>query len=142
MKKIFIVLLLACSVAGAGTWSHAEEAKQPDPKAMTGKGMMKGKMGMMKGGMMGMMHKSMVASADGGVIILSGQKLLKYDKDLNLVKEAAVPTDMEGMQKMMAEMKEKCPMCAKMMSGGAAAGDASDSETSEAASSADHAIHH
>ena len=55
----------------------------------------------MDGGMMKMMHKmhgmtrssSMVASNDGGVIILSGNKLYKYDKNLNLVKEAKPQVD-------------------------------------------------
>lgn len=48
-----------------------------------GKGMM--------GGMMGMMNKStMVASNDGGVILLSGKKLSKYDANLNLVKEVSL----------------------------------------------------
>ncbi len=63
-----------------------------------------------------MMGKSgIVATQDGGVIVMTGNKLYKYDKDLNLVKEAEVKMDMEGMQKMMTEMKEKCPMCHEMM---------------------------
>jgi len=38
------------------------------------------------------MQKQMVAANDGGVIVLAGNKLLKYDKDLNLVKEVEVKT--------------------------------------------------
>lgn len=39
--------------------------------------------------MHGMMRgASIVASTDGGVIVLNGNKLYKYDKNLNLVKEA------------------------------------------------------
>ena len=68
-----------------------------------------------KMGMMGMMmKKEMISSSDGGVIVLSGNKLLKYDKNLELVKEVEIEMDFEGMQKMMKEMKEKCPM-GKMM---------------------------
>jgi len=64
-----------------------------------------------KTGMMGMMmKKEMISSSDGGVIILSGNKLLKYDKNLELVKEVEIKMDFEGMQKMMKEMKEICPM--------------------------------
>ena len=37
-----------------------------------------------------MQGKSMVASSDGGVFVMMGQKILKYDKDLNLVKETEV----------------------------------------------------
>lgn len=41
-----------------------------------------------KKGKMGMPHQpTMIATSDGGVIVLSGPKLAKYDKDLNLIKE-------------------------------------------------------
>ncbi len=40
----------------------------------------------MGGGMMGG-HESMVATSDGGVVVMAGPKLMKYDRDLNLVKE-------------------------------------------------------
>ena len=43
----------------------------------------------MKGRKMGGMHQSpsLIATSDGGVVILMGGKLAKYDKELNLVKE-------------------------------------------------------
>jgi len=57
-----------------------------------GKGM--GKHGMfmhrehgMMGGMMGGHASSMVATPDGGVIVMKGHKLSKYDKNLSLIKE-------------------------------------------------------
>ena len=61
--------------------------------------------GMMDGGMMKMMHmmhgmmrsSTMVVSNDGGVIVLTGSKLYKYDKNLNLIKEAEIKTEMGGM---------------------------------------------
>jgi len=63
--------------------------------------------------MMGILPKQMVATNDGGLIVLSGNKLLKYDKDLNLVKEVEIKTDFEfkpdaeSMQKIIEKMKEK-----------------------------------
>jgi hypothetical protein len=60
--------------------------------------------------MKGMMEKSIIATADGGIIVLAGNKLIKYDKDLNLLKEAETKIDMEAMQKMMMQMMEKCPV--------------------------------
>ena len=49
-----------------------------------------GKDKMMK--MMGMRHKdSLVATEDGGVVILQGPRLLKYDKTLTLIKEVELP---------------------------------------------------
>ena len=55
-------------------------------------------------GMMGkMMDKKIVATRDGGVVVLLGNKLIKYDAKLNLVKEAEIKVD----------MKECCPMMKK-----------------------------
>ncbi len=112
---------------------------------MMGGGMMKGEMmdkgGMMGGKMMGMMgmsammQRQVVATSDGGIIVVAGNKLTKYDKDLNVVKEVELKMDMEGMQKMMENMKNMCPMMGKgMMGGGDAAG--------EAISADAHASHH
>lgn len=80
-----------------------------------GQGMMQNKdssMGMKMGRfpMMGMMGRLMVATADGGIVILVGNKLQKYDKDLNLIKETEIKVDMTAMHKMMKQMMEKCPM--------------------------------
>lgn len=52
-----------------------------------------------------MMGKTqMVATDEGGVIVLAGNKLMKYDADLNLVKEVEVKMPMGGKQ---------CPMMDK-----------------------------
>ncbi|MHC4114686.1 MAG: hypothetical protein ACYSSL_05130 [Planctomycetota bacterium] len=66
--------------------------------------------------MMGsMMSKAIAPTEDGGVIVLAGDKLIKYDKDLTLVKEVKIEMDMEGMQKKMSQMMEKCPLYKKEM---------------------------
>jgi len=63
--------------------------------------------------MMGLMQKQMVATNDGGVIVLMGNKLFKYDKDLNLIKEVEIKAqdelkvDVGSMQDMMKMMKER-----------------------------------
>jgi len=85
------------AIGGQGMMNHG----------MMGQGMMgQGMMGMMPGMMMGgMMGKSMVSTKDGGVVIMIGNKLYKYDKNLSLKKEAEVEIDYQGMQKMMMKMK-------------------------------------
>ena len=79
-------------------------------------GMMMGKDGMMGcrmcGGMMG--QASMVAM-DKNLYVLAGNKILKYDANLNLVKETEIKWDMEGMMKMHQKMMENCPMRQQMM---------------------------
>jgi hypothetical protein len=109
-----------------------------------GKGTMGDKAGMMEGkggmiGMMGMMqqmHTNMVASSDGGVIVISGGKLIKYDNQLNVVKQVDLPKsemDMMGDKGMMDMMK----MCQKMT------GNGSNSDNKSPAVDADeHAAHH
>ena len=54
------------------------------------------------GGMM--MHKTIIATEDGGVVVMMGDKLVKYDKNLNLVKEVEFNMEEE-------ECDEECPTC-------------------------------
>jgi len=49
--------------------------------------------------MLAMMQKQVVATNDGGVVVLWGNKLLKYDKDLNLLKAVELRTDAVTIQK-------------------------------------------
>jgi hypothetical protein len=113
MKKI-IILLTTVAVVGVG--SYVVFAKGHMGGTMSGRrqahGMMDSNDMMMQKGMMGkemmgqqhgmvgmhpmsgmMCSSSLVATQDGGVIVLVGDKLLKYDKDLNLVKEAELKID-------------------------------------------------
>ena len=112
MKKTWAVLLVALGlVAGiaAGRLLFAEEQDPNDgmqdmgmmnqqQQGQGGPGMMmdqgqgrgmKGK-GMMMEHMMGG-KSSMVATPDGGVIVLEGHRLVKYDSQLTLVKEVELP---------------------------------------------------
>lgn len=90
-------------LAVSGGASYAEEKDPMMGKEMKeGHGMM-GQYMMMKK----IMEKEMVSSGDGGVIVLVGNKLLKYDKDLNLVKEAEIKIDMEAMMEKCREMMEE-----------------------------------
>lgn len=91
-------------------------------------GMMGGQQGMHKGmpmmgqhmmGMMGMMRQHMMKPqitplADGGVLVSTGNLLLKYDKDLNLVKKVQIDITDQDMQQMMKTMKKHCNMYQQM----------------------------
>jgi hypothetical protein len=94
------------------------KAGMMNKQAMMGQERMTG-MHDMYGTMMGsMMGRSMVASEDGGVIIMMGDKLMKYDKDLNLVKEIQVEIDMDHMNALMTKMMSMYPMRTNMQQGG------------------------
>lgn len=119
MRKLWSVVLGCLLVIGFSSLALAQENK-----TMTGKETMKA--GMMEKGVMGkcmeekgekccdkekmeckemmgmhkmMMSKSMVATPDGGVIVMVGHKLQKYDKDLVLQKEVDLKMDKEEMKK-------------------------------------------
>lgn len=102
MKRSLSIVLACILAMGVFSFAFAEENKTDKSKeaaqsAMMAPGMM-GQMGMMdKGKMMGMaammMVKSMVATSDGGVVVLVGNKIQKYDKDLVLQKEVEIKMD-------------------------------------------------
>jgi|WetSurMetagenome_2_1015567.scaffolds.fasta_scaffold09233_5 hypothetical protein len=119
MKQIWMIVLAGLFMIGFSSLAFTQENKD-DMTDMISKGMQevsKMSQGKMKG--KGdicemMMGKSLVATADGGVVVWLGNKLFKYDKDLVLQKEGEIKIDMEGMQKMM----KKCSMSGKMRSEG------------------------
>lgn len=103
MRKIagiaFVFLFAIMFLATVSAEEQKEGMMEHHGKKM-GKGM-SGKMMMMKN----MMKKSMVATKDGGVIVMIGNKLLKYDKDLKLKKEVKIEMDMQEMKDMMSKCK-------------------------------------
>ena len=134
-KRIFLILILVASIS-APLFLYAEDTKEMGMGMMEGMKGGEGK-GMMGGKMMGMhmmkmmMEKSVVATSDGGIVVVTGNKITKYDKNLNLVKEAEIKVDMEAMGKNMKEMMAQCPM----MKGKEGAGEAPAPEP-------DHESHH
>lgn len=113
--KIFVLLLAALMFCSATAFT--QETQESKPFTMH-KRMKKAKMGKhyMMGGMMKMMmKKQMVATEDGGVIVMAGNKLQKYDSNLNLVKEVELKIDIEACYKMIKRMKEECPWYKEMM---------------------------
>lgn len=83
MKKIFVVL---CVLTLMGSLpAFAEEASEKEMKCCKGMGW----------------KTQMVATDEGGVIVLAGNKLIKYDADLNVEKEVEVKMPMGG---------KTCPM--------------------------------
>ena len=112
MKKSFLIMIWVIGVVSLAAITYAQnEHKSPAQSANTeesgqniDKPMMRGmgKMGdprnMMK--RMKMMSFSMVATTDGGVAILDGDILTKYDKDLNVVKSVKVERNTNCIQGM------------------------------------------
>jgi len=130
-----MVVVVAAVVAGIG--AYAVWAQPADRGGMMGGGMGGGMMGggmgrgmMMQQGppggmpcpmcgmMMGsMMQKTMVATDEGGVIMAMGDKLVKYDRNLNKVKETTLDFDVAQMHEKMQKMMQNCPMMKQQMGG-------------------------
>ncbi len=96
-----ITAVFVLTTAGSALAQMNDQAKEtagekaPMKEEQKGTGMM-GK-GMMGGGMMKMMMREMhnkvsvTATSDGGALVVSGGKLIKYDNQLNVVKEVDLP---------------------------------------------------
>jgi len=94
MKRLFFVSLIAIFSLSIVSISFCEETGEGKGKEMKEHKMDKGKMMMKK-----IMSKEIVATQDGGVVVMMGNKLIKYDKKLNLVKEIELKMDMDAMKK-------------------------------------------
>ena len=118
MKKITLIVVFITALTAGVVFAQMKSG-----------GMMSGnEQGMMSGNMMnmpmmsgmhmpGMMGSNIVATEDGGVVVMSFNKLYKFDKDLKIVKEADIPFDKEHVQKMMENMQGMGMMMGGMMHG-------------------------
>jgi hypothetical protein len=121
MKRTFIIVT-ACVLIGVVSYVGFA---QPNKGGMMGGGMMQGRGMMMQEGnrmdicpihdkmMTSMTQRTLVATPDGGVVVLVGNTLMKYDSALNLVKETEFKFDEQAMQQKMQKMMDACPMCTK-----------------------------
>ena len=108
MKKfIFAVLLLSFLFSMTAFSKEEKKSEMPGMSMENPMEMPMPGMGKKCPSMMG--KAQMVATDEGGVIVLAGNKLMKYDADLNLVKEVEVKMPMSPMG------DKQCPMMGKMM---------------------------
>jgi hypothetical protein len=119
MKQIWMIVVLGLFMIGFSSSAFTQEHKCPGmdmKKDMTqGDKMSQEKMHGMGHGCAMMKGKSLVATADGGVVVMCCNKLLKYDKNLVLVKEVEIKIVKECMQKKTGP----CSMSEKMKTEGA-----------------------
>jgi hypothetical protein len=91
-------------------------AGQPQGQQPIGPGMMRSRMmdhmqscPMCEAMTSAMMLKTMIPTQDGGVIVAFGNKLMRYDSQLNLMKETEMKVDASQMYGEMQKMIEGCP---------------------------------
>lgn len=139
LPAVVLVLGLAfSSLSLADEGMHAVGVKE---KSEMGGCKCKGKHANRASTMPSMMEKSVTATSDGGVVVLAGSKLSKYDKNLKLVKEVDFETDMAAMHKNMGDRMSDCPMMRKGRAGCCGPqGEAASPETTT--ESTDHKLQH
>jgi hypothetical protein len=95
-----IVVILFCSTIAFAQGSDEKNQFAVGEKIKE-KQVDKERMGGIMTQMMGATQKQMVAINDGGVVVMVGNKLFKYDKDLNLIKEAELKISVGPNQEML-----------------------------------------
>lgn len=114
MRKLIIIAIVTAFILTSAGICFAQASDDQTGKMgtmMSGKDMM-GHKGMSGQDMMardhmgkGMMSNSIVATQDGGVVVMIGNRLYKYDQNLNLKKELEISVDYEGLKGMMMKMQ-------------------------------------
>lgn len=137
MKKYLGVLALVVVLAGAGL-AHAEGMKG----GMMGHGMMDGKAMDMHSMMQGMSDVKVIATSDGGVVVVSGDTLTKYDRNLNLVKQVELKGCKMCLYKKDGAKKGGCPMMGKGSMGDMKEGPDGDDDDDAPAKVDAHSAHH
>jgi len=125
--KRWIVPIALIAVVGMGSYViFAQQPANPPQGGMgaggMGRGMMQG------GGPMGgmgcpgcavacgaMMQQSVAATNDGGVVVATAGKVIKYDAALKKVSEANIDIDWTVVHQRMQQMMQNCPMMQPMM---------------------------
>lgn len=116
MKKSIWVMMLVLFFASAALVS-AEGMKEGmmGNKGMMGQGTMDGKMMDMHSMMKGMPEMKVIATSDGGVVVVNGGTLTKYDRNLNLIKQVELKGCKTCVYKKEGAKKGGCPMMGKGM---------------------------
>ncbi|MBF0387785.1 MAG: hypothetical protein HQL20_08020 [Candidatus Omnitrophica bacterium] len=119
MNKIFVVILSAVLLVALCIWfCPCRRSMTCASQGMMGKsGRMgcqingKGPKGQMRGqGMEGMLDKEVLLTPDGGLFVVVGNKIVKYDQDLNVVKEVEVMAGAKLLPNEPMGIKKGCPM--------------------------------
>lgn len=119
-KRIIVIILLTALFFAPASLVFAQNEHQGDAAGQSKNGahpneMMMGHGMMMDDGMMDMMNmmnvrrammdRQIVPTADGGVVLLIGDQLYKYDENLDLVNEVEISVDYERMKEGMQDMR-------------------------------------
>ena len=118
MKKItligVIIIILSAGIVFAQMGSGRMMGNRGQDMRMNRNWM---NMPMMSGMMGGMMGGNIAVTGDGDVIVMSYNRLYKFDRDLKLVKQADIPFDKEHIQDMMRNIQDMGMTWGNMMWG-------------------------
>lgn len=105
---VSMFLVMGYCFAERPSMAESQQSMLPEHKGMmAGKGKMGDRPMMAKQAMAKMMPAQMVATKDGGVIILKGKTLLKYDRNLELIKKVDLEFDCAGERQKQCAQEQK-----------------------------------
>lgn len=116
--KRSIIAVTTVSLAAIASYALFAQTQSPEPGTMQGGMVHNGNVQMCPMCSMmadAMMHRAMVATEDLGVVVLLGNRLIRFDAELNVIRETEIPIDMEQMQQKIQQMMQNCPMHQQMM---------------------------
>ena len=88
-KTTVLVLTAALVLTSAAVFAQNPQAQNPQASPSPANAMMPA----FPQGFKPPMMRTVLASSDGGVIVVTSDKIIKYDKDLNLVNKVDLKTD-------------------------------------------------
>ncbi len=120
-KKIFLILTLVMVVMiSLGTSSFAQNTKGVGNtrNAVPSKTVVRAPMTQLRAPLFlpmweiyqAIKEKTVTPTADGGIVVVLGNQMIKYDKDLNIVREAEIKIDLNKMRESMMTMMSKNAM--------------------------------
>ena len=119
MKKttaLFSALIITFTLSVSAQPPHEQEdmprRRHPPMQCPGMEGMMGRGMGMCP---MHALQPWVIPTQDGGILVVLGNRLIKYDSDLNQVEEVTIEMSREEMQSMIRQRREMMEMCREMM---------------------------
>ncbi len=116
MLLVLVVVLFVSMPLGSSVFADDSKQAKGTPPPMEHEGMGARPPAMSMDLMQNMMvmqamrEKSVVATSDGGVVVLVSNQMVKYDKDLNVVKEAELKVDVDKLRQNIMKMMPNNPM--------------------------------
>ena len=119
--RFSLVFALAFAVCGFAYGEHDDttgsHGKDGGPRGR-GKGREQKQQTTCMMGCLSLTHSRVIPTHDGGVVVVIGDKLIKFDRNMRPKQEVVIEISREEMQRSVQRMKDIMDICREMMPGG------------------------